>query len=156
MAIDISFICIPLRGVGRFDPPVDATEEQWNQWNRLHKALNKHGAFNTFYLRDGRCVFHLTNDEAVGMVSFLFEGTVFTDPEDRKTIGSDLEIQFEGESCDWLTAAAVAWLLETVRHAVRVEFDRYISAGDLQKTMERLQRIEAESQGVGGFLGMGL
>ncbi|MGW8256811.1 MAG: hypothetical protein ACWGMZ_04935 [Thermoguttaceae bacterium] len=156
MAVDISFNCIPLRALGRFDPPVDATDEQRNQWNRLHTALNTHGAFNTFYLCDGRCIFHLTNHEIEGMLSFKFEGTVLTDAADQKTIGSDLQIELEEESCDWLTAAAVQWLQETTERAICVEFDRYVSAGDLQKTIDRLQQLEAEKNAHGGYLGMGL
>ena len=50
----------------------------------------------------------------------------------------------------------MAWLKETVGHAVRVEFDRYIHAGDLQRTIERLEKLRAESDAHGGFLGMGL
>ena len=78
------------------------------------------------------------------MVCFAFQGTVLTDAEDRKTIGSDLQIELESETCPWLTAEAVTWLKETVEQAVRIEFDRYIAAGDLQRTIDRLQRLEVE------------
>ena len=98
----------------------------------------------------------LTNDEKIGLVSFRFEGTVLTDGDDLRTLNCDLEIELSGEVCDWLTAAAVAWLKETVGHAVRIEFDRYIHAGDLQRTIERLEKLRAESDARGGFLGMGL
>ena len=101
-------------------------------------------------------MFHLTNDPQIGMVSFDFGGTVLTDPEDLKTVDCDLAVTLKGEVCDWLTADAVAWLAETVRQAVRVEFDRYISAGDLGRTIERMERLRAESNAHGGFLGMGL
>jgi hypothetical protein len=43
-----------------------------------------------------------------------------------------------------------------VVEAVKIEFDRYIAAGDLQKTLERLERLEAEATAKRGFLGMGL
>ena len=43
-----------------------------------------------------------------------------------------------------------------VIHAVRVEFDRDIHAGDLKRTIERLEKLDAESDAQGGFLGMGL
>jgi len=43
-----------------------------------------------------------------------------------------------------------------VTHAVRVEFDRYIQAGDLKRTIERMEKLRAESDAQGGFLGMGL
>ena len=156
MAVDISFVCIPLRSLGRFDSPIDADEKQRSHWIRLHNALNKHGAHNAFFLTDGKCIFHMTNDEIEGMISFAFEGTVLTDADDCHTIGSDLQVEFQGDSCDWLTAAAVAWLQETVERAVRVEFNRYIAAGDLQKTIDRLQQMEAQVNATGGYLGMGL
>jgi hypothetical protein len=50
----------------------------------------------------------------------------------------------------------VAWFRETVREAVIVEFDRFIAAGDLKRTIERLARLQAESDSRAGFLGMGL
>jgi hypothetical protein len=43
-----------------------------------------------------------------------------------------------------------------VQHAVLVEFDRYIEAGDLEQTKKRLERIHADSDQSGGFVGMGL
>ena len=155
--VDISFDCLPLRSVPRFDVPLDdAAPEAVEFAKRVRRAVTKHGQFNTYYLYDAQCVFHLTNDEKIGMVGFRFEGTVLTDGDDLKTLDCDLEIELAGEVCDWLTADAVAWLKETVGHAVRVEFDRYIHAGDLQRTIERLEKLRAESDAQGGFLGMGL
>jgi hypothetical protein len=154
--VDISFRCIPLRSVGRFDPPVDVTEEERAVLRGLHQAVTRHGAHNAYYLCEARCIFHLTNDESLGTVSFRFEGTLLTDPDDQKTIGSDLAIELDYEICDWLTSDATDWLRQTVEQAVRVEFDRFIAAGDLQRTLERHQRLEAESGARGGFLGMGL
>jgi hypothetical protein len=156
-AVEISFDCLPLRTVPRFDVPLDdAPAETVEFAKRVRRAVAKHGQFNTYYLRDADCVFRLTNDEKIGMVSFRFEGTVLTDSDDLRTLGCDLEIELTGEVCDWLTADAVAWLKETVAHAVRVEFDRYIQAGDLKRTIERLEKFHAESDAQGGFLGMGL
>ena len=90
------------------------------------------------------------------MVQFRFEGTVLTDPNDRKTIACDLLVELEKETCDWLTAPAVDWLKETVSEAVKIEFDRYIEAGDLQKTIQRIERLQAEADARGGYMGMGL
>ena len=155
--VEISFDCLPLRSVPRFDVPLDdAAPEVVDFANRVRRAATKHGQFNTYYLYDAQCVFHLTNDEKIGMVGFRFEGTVLTDSDDLKTLDCELEIELAGEVCDWLTADAVAWLKETVSHAVRVEFDRYIQAGDLKRTIERLEKLRAESDAQGGFLGMGL
>ncbi len=155
--VDISFDCLPLRTVPRFDVPLDdAAPEVLEFAKRVRRAVTKHGQFNSYYLYDAQCVFHLTNDDKIGMVGFRFEGTLLTDNDDLKALDSDLEIELAGEVCDWLTADAVAWLKETVRHAVRVEFDRYIQAGDLHRTIERLEKLRAESDSHGGFLGMGL
>ena len=155
--VDISFDCLPLRTIPRFDSPLDDTTPEAEEFaRRVRRAVNKHGQFNSYYLYDAQCVFHLTNDEKVGMVAFRFEGTVLTNSDDLKTRDCDLEVELAGEACDWLTADAVAWLRESVSHAVRVEFDRYIHAGDLQRTIQRLEKLRAESDARGGFLGMGL
>jgi hypothetical protein len=155
-AVTISFDCIPLRAVGRFDIPIDATDEQQALYQRIKTASQKHGLYNTFYLCNGQCVFRLTNNPEIGMVQFLFEGTVLTDQDDRKTIACDLHAELEKESCDWLTAPAVQWLKETVFEAVKIEFDRYIEAGDLQRTIQRVERLRAEIDAQGGYMGMGL
>jgi hypothetical protein len=155
--VDIAFDCLPLRSVPRLDAPLDDVDAKTAAFaQRVRHAVNKHGQFNTYYLYNAQCVFHLTNDEKIGMVSFRFEGTVLADSNDLKTLGCDLEIELNGEVCDWLTAAAVQWLKDTVAQAVRVEFDRYINAGDLRRTIERMEKIHAESDAHGGFLGMGL
>jgi hypothetical protein len=101
-------------------------------------------------------VFHLTNDEQIGVVAFEFEGTVLTNANDTKTLDCDLTVKFQGEVCDWLTSEAVEWLSRAVRYAVKVEFDRYIAGGDLQRTFERVEKLRAESEARGGFFGMGL
>ena len=145
--VDISFDCLPLRSVPRFDVPLDDSAPEVLEFaKRVRRAVTKHGQFNAYYLYDAQCVFHMTNDEKIGMVGFRFEGTVLTGSDDLKTLDCDLEIELAGEVCDWLTADAVAWLKETVSHAVRVEFDRYIHAGDLKRTIERLEKLRAESE----------
>jgi hypothetical protein len=154
--VEISFDCIPLRSVGRFDIPLDATPEQQTLCEHIKLAAEKHGLFNTFYLCNAKCIFHLTNHAEIGMVEFRFEGTIFTDQDDRKAIACDLQVEVGKETCDWLTTPAVEWLKETVTHAVKIEFDRYIEAGDLQKTIKRIERIQAETEARGGFMGMGL
>lgn len=154
--VDITFECLPLRSIGRFDVPLDAPTEQFDFAKRVRAAAAKHGLFNSYYLHDAHCVFHLTNDPQLGTVEFSFEGAVLTDEQDLKTLLCDLQVELQGEICDWLTVAAVEWLKETVRKAVRVEFDRYIAAGDLQRTIERAEKLRAESDAHGGFLGMGL
>ena len=68
----------------------------------------------------------------------------------------DLEITLDLETCDWLTQPAVQWLALSAKHAMEVEFDRYIAAGDLSRALERLAREQAASDAAGGFLGMNL
>ena len=77
--VDISFRCVPLRSVPRMSPPLDATNEVVEIYRRLREAAQKHGFHNSYYLHDGKCVYHLTNHEQIGMLEFRFEGTVLTD-----------------------------------------------------------------------------
>jgi len=155
-SVEISFECLPLRSLGRLDVPLDASPEFQAQCRRIKLAMEKHGTHNTYYLRDGRCTFHLTNDPQVGMLAFRCEGTVLTSPDDLRTRSADLDVELEQETCDWLTEPAVAWFRETVERAVIAEFDQFIASGDLQRTLERLERLQAASDAQGGFVGMGL
>ena len=50
-------------------------------------------------------------------------------------------------------ASVVDWFADSVREAVKVEFDRFIAAGDLDKTFRRLEELRAASDSQGGFLG---
>ena len=155
-AVAITFECTPLRTVPRFDVPLDASPGYRARLERLQRAVTSHGTRNTYYLTEGACTFQFTNDPAVGWTRFTFEGTMLTDEADARTIGSDLVIDLAGETCDWLTQPAVEWLRLSVKHAVEVEFDRYIAAGDLSRALERLAREQAASDAAGGFLGMNL
>jgi hypothetical protein len=151
--VDITFQCLPLRSVPCFAPPVDASDELAATYGKLRAAVQKHGLHNTYYLHGGKCVFHLTNHDQIGMMEFSFAGTILTDAEDMHTLRCDLEVELTGEACDWLVTSVVDWFAETVREAVKVEFDRFIAAGDLEKTMRRLQELQAASDAQGGFLG---
>jgi len=154
--VDIAFEGLPLRSLGRLDIPIDAPPAFRAMAERVQKAVRTHGLHNTYYLHTAKCVFHLTSDPAIGMIEFGFEGTVLTDEQDCKAVRCDLDVNLRGETCDWLTEPVVAWFCETVRHAVIVEFNRFIAAGDLHRTIERLARLQAESDAHAGFLGMGL
>jgi hypothetical protein len=155
-SVEISFECLPFRAVTRWSLPCDATPEVQGRCRRIHELATKHGLHNSFYLHDGRAVFHLTNDPSVGMLDFRFDGAVLTDAQDRKTVATDLAIRLEHDTCDWLVAPAVAWFHETVQRAIIVEFDRYIAAGDAARTRDRLERLELEMVAGKAFLGMGL
>ncbi len=154
--VEIQFECLPLRTVGRLDVPLDASPGFRQFAERVKHAITKHGTHNAYYLHHARCVFRLTNDPQVGMLDFGFEGTVLTDAEDRHAVSADLHVELRGETCDWLTQPVVQWFTETVRRAVMVEFDRFAAAGDLRRTLERIERVQKESDARGGFLGMGL
>ena len=109
---------------------------------------------NSYYLYNAQVVFRLTNAEEVGMLQFRFEGTVLTDAADAKSLRTDLQVDLLRETCDWLSEPIVQWFRETVSRTVAVEFDRYIAAGDLEKTRRRLEEIESQSDDQDGFMGM--
>ena len=151
--VDITFRCLPLRSVASFAPPVDAPQEVAVTYRRLRAAAQKHGLHNTYYLHEGTCTFHLTNHDQIGTIEFAFAGTVLTDAGDVHTLRCDLEVELTGEVCEWLVAPVVDWFAESVREAVKVEFDRFIVAGDLGKAIERLRQLQAASDAQEGFLG---
>ena len=136
--------------------PADASPAFRSRLERVQRAISRHGTRNTYYLTNGSCTFQFTNDPNVGWVRFAVEGTVITDEADTKTVGSDLTVRLDKETCDWLTQPAVEWLSLTVTRAMETEFDRYIAAGDLARAQERLAREQAASDASGGFLGMNL
>ena len=155
-SVTIQFDCLPMRSLGRLDIPLDASPAFEAKAERIKAALAKHGQHNSFYLHNALCTFQLTNDERIGMLAFRFEGTVLTDTEDRRTERCDLQVELHRETCDWLTEPVVEWFRETAERAIQVEFDRYIEAGDLEKTVRRAAKMEAESDSLSGFVGMGL
>ena len=152
--VEIAFDCLPMRSVGRLDIPLDASPGFQARCQRIKDAIEKHGSHNTYYLLDAHCIFRLTNDAACGMLKFAFEGTVMTDQADLCTRGCDLDVRLAEETCDWLSEPVVNWFIETVSVAVRVEFDRYIAAGDLTRSIERAAKVAAECDRADGFLGM--
>ncbi len=152
--VDLTFDCLPLRTISRVDIPIDASPKYQARCERILKAMEAHGTFNTYYLYNAKCVYHLTNRDEVGMLEFHFEGTVMTDSTDQHTERTDIEVELKRETCDWLTEPVVAWFVETVRRAVIVEFDRYIAAGDLEQAVRRVERLQKESDRSGGFVGM--
>jgi hypothetical protein len=151
---EISFECLPLRSVGRLDIPLDASPKFRELCERIKQAIDRHGSHNTYFLHDAECSFHLTNQPDLGLLEFRFQGTVLTDPQDRETIATDLDVTLARETCDWLTQPVVAWFTETVSKAVMVEFNRYIAAGDLEQTKQRIAALQARADQEGGYLGM--
>ena len=152
--VQISFDCLPLRSIERLDIPMDASPKFRQRCERIKDALDRHGTHNSYFLYNAGCTFRVTNHPEQGMIQFRFEGTLLTDSEDCASRSCDLDIELVRETTDWLTEPVVQWFSDTVPHAVLAEFDRYIQAGDLQQTKERLERIREASDDSEGFLGM--
>ncbi|MCA9128843.1 MAG: hypothetical protein KDB22_17275 [Planctomycetales bacterium] len=152
--VEITFDCLPLRSVSRVDVPLDASPKLAAKMSRVKAALDKHGAHNSYYLHNAFCTYHLTNDPLQGMLQYRFEGVVLTNEEDIKALSCDLDVELERETCSWLNQTAVEWLKESVVRSVIVEFDRYIEAGDLTRTLARIEETQRESEQAGGFVGM--
>ena len=152
--VEISFDCLPLRSVGRLDVPLDASPKYRWLCEQVKAAIEQHGTHNTYFLYNASCLFHLVNSTDSGTLDFKLHGTVFTDADDVKADRCVVEVELAGETCDWLTQPVVDWFAETVRRAVVVEFNRYIAAGDLQQTRERIEKIQAASDAADGFVGM--
>src|SRR5262245_5964306 len=152
--VEIAFDCLPLRSVGRLDIPLDASPKYRQRCELIKHALEKHGSHNSYYLYNAECVFHLTNRADFGTLEFRWDGTVITDASDMRATAADLEVELARETCDWLTAPIVEWFGQSIQHAVCVEFDRFIEAGDLAKTKERMARLQAELEKSGGHVGM--
>lgn len=152
--VDIEFECLPLRSIGRLDVPLDASPKFRQKCERIKAALERHGSHNSYYLHNAQCKFFLTNSTEVGALEFAFEGTILTDDLDQKSLDAVLDVQLLRETCDWLTEPVVAWFKQTVARAALVEFDRYIAAGDLKKAIERLEKLQAEVDRQGGYMGM--
>ncbi len=150
----IEFDCLPLRSIVRWDAPLDASPKYEQFLRRLKQSAEKHGLHNSYFLHNAHCLYRLTNNPEIGMLDFRFHGVILTDQEDRRTRGSDLEVELIRETCPWLTEPVVAWFRETVARAVELEFDRYIEAGDLARTQQRIEQLQATSDDQAGFLGM--
>ncbi|MFK8112320.1 MAG: hypothetical protein AB8B91_08960 [Rubripirellula sp.] len=152
--VEVEFECLPLRSITRLDVPVDASPAYEQFVLRVKAAMAKHGSHNAYYLHRGVCAFHVTNDPARGRVAFAFEGTVLTGQSDQATKALDLTVKMDRETCPWLSEPVVHFFEESVQHAVLVEFDRYILAGDLEKTQQRIKAVQEQSDSADGFVGM--
>ena len=152
--VEIVFDCVPLRTVARTDVPIDASPKLAAKMLRIKTAIEKHGTLNSYYLHNATCSFHFTNDPLQGMVQFSFEGVVMTDTHDLEARSADLKVELSRETCGWINQTIVDWLNTTVPQAVRVEFDRYIAAGDLSQAIRRMEQIQQASDHAGGYVGM--
>ncbi|MEC9092746.1 MAG: hypothetical protein VX438_08585 [Planctomycetota bacterium] len=152
--VEIEFDCIPLRTISRLDIPLDASPGYIQKCKAIKRAIEVHGSHNTYFLHNASCTYYLTNHSEVGKIKFSWEGTVSTDIKDRHCVSVSLSIQLESETCDWLTEPIVQWFSKTVEQSVKHEFNRYIEAGDLSKTENRIRELQEKQETDGGYLGM--
>jgi hypothetical protein len=153
--VEIAFDCLPLRCVGRVDVPLDASPAYRERCQRLRAAIEQFGDSNAYFLYNARCVYRLANSEIEGMLRFEFEGTVVTGPDDRQASQADLEVKLAAETCGGVPDGVLAWLVRQVKHAVLIEFDRYIAAGSLQRAMDELGELDSIDD-LASFAGMHL
>lgn len=139
--IDIAFDCLPLRSVGRVDIPLDASPEFRARLEHLKRAIDKHGVENAYFLYNSRCIYRLANSDIEGMLRFAFEGTLLTDRSDAKAASADLTVELVSETCAGLPAVVLDWFCGAVERAVLVEFDRFITAGHLERRVDELERM---------------
>jgi len=152
--VDIAFDCLPLRSVGRVDVPLDASPAFRARCEDLKQAIDRHGAQNAYYLYNARCVYRLANSEIDGMLRFSFAGTVLTDLSDCRADRADLTIELAADTTGAaMTPDVLAWFRQAVERAVLIEFDRFISAGQLAERVSQLGQINSLSD-LPDFAGM--
>jgi hypothetical protein len=151
-SVDIAFDCLPLRSVGRVDVPLDASPAFRARCEALQRAIDTHGAENSYFLYNTRCVFRLANSEVENMVRFSFDGTVLTDRSDSIANRADLAIELVAETCGTVPPDVLAWFHGVVKRAVLIEFDHFIAAGSLAARVSDLGKVEsiAALSGFGG------
>ncbi len=153
--VQISFECVPLRAIPRLDVPLDASVEFQRRCERIQAAVDQHGIDNSYYLLGAQCVFCLANSEIEGMLRFRFEGTVLTDPGDRRAVKAELEVSLVAETCGGAPEAVTDWFSDRVRSAVLVEFNHYLASERFQIDSKRQEaQIRDEGATESGFLGM--
>jgi hypothetical protein len=151
--VDIQFDCLPLRLVSRVDVPLDASPTFRARCEHLKRAIDAHPASNGYFIYNTQCTFRLANSEIANMLRFTFDGMVLTDLSDGKAVSADLEVQLAAETCGGVPPAILQWFTQVVTQAVLVEFDRFISAGQLDATVAKLGTVE-NIGAVSSFAGM--
>jgi hypothetical protein len=151
--IEIAFDCLPLRSIGRVDVPLDASDEFRSRAERIKSALAEHGPDRSYFLTGAHCVFRFANSAIEGACRFEFEGIVRTDVGDRVCRETHLDVRLASDTCGGVPAEVAAWLADRVREAVRIEFDRFIAAGQLERAT---QTAAATLAALGGVSGLGV
>src|SRR6476659_8762547 len=136
--VDIAFDCLPLRSIARVDVPIDASPPFRARCERLQQAIAAHGRRNAYFLYNTRCTYRLANSDIENMLRFSFDGTLVTDRSDCKAERADLNVVLVAETCGGVPAAALDWLRTIITRAVLIEFDRFITAGQLAERVNQL------------------
>jgi hypothetical protein len=151
--VDIAFDCLPLRSVARVDIPLDASPAFRARCEHLQQAIEAHPVQNAYFLYNTRCTFRLANSDIDSMLRFSFDGTLLTDRSDCKADQADLDVLLTAETCGGVPASALDWLNVIVKRAVLIEFDRFISDGQLAVRLHALGEVENINE-IAGFAGM--
>lgn len=153
-AVALVFDCLPFGRVSHTGMPLDAPEEQIALWKRFRAALEKHGTENTYFVYNADCTFHLTNGPG-GRLRFLFEGTVRTDEADEHPVDAELACRLaDNELAVPLSDDVLEFFKAVLRRAVIDEFQLFIDAGNLKRTLEAEEQILREWDENRGFVGM--
>lgn len=153
--VDIAFDCLPLRSVGRIDVPLDASPGLQARYQRLQRALETFGTDRAYFLYNTRCVFRLANSDVENMLRFTFDGTLVTDQGDAKADHAELDVQLVAHTGPPLSPTVFDWFRQAVHRAVLVEFDRFITAGQLAARLDLLGSGNQLEQ-LANFSGMNL
>ncbi len=151
--VDIAFDCLPLRSVSRVDVPLDASPAFRMRCERLQQAIAAHSGENAYFLYNTRCTYRFANSDIENMLRFSFDGTLLTDRSDCKADRADLNIVLAAETCHGVPPAALDWLRGIIKRAVLIEFDRFISAGQLAARVSQLGTVDSITD-IAGFAGM--
>jgi hypothetical protein len=151
--IDIVFDCLPLRSVARVDVPIDASPAFRARSEHLRQAIERYTGENAYFLYNTRCTYRLANSDIDNMLQFSFDGTLLTDLSDGKADRADLDVVLTAETCGGVPPAAMKWLRGIIERAVLIEFDRFITDGQLAARVSELANVDSISD-VADFAGM--
>jgi len=151
--VDIAFDCLPLRSIGRVEAPIDASPAYRERCERLQRAIETHGAANTYFLYNTRCVYRLANSDIDNMLRFSFDGIVITDRSDGKAESAELSVKLTSETCGPMPREVLAWFSRVVERAVLIEFNHFIAAGRLAERVNDLGQVDSIAD-VTDFTGM--
>ena len=151
--VDIVFDCLPLRSVPRVDVPLDASPAFRARTEHLRQAIEQYGGENAYFLYNTRCTYRLANSDIDNMLQFSFDGTLLTDRSDGKADRADLDVVLIAETCGGVPPTVMEWFRGIIERAVLIEFDRFITDGQLADRLDELGSIDSISD-VADFAGM--